>query len=188
MQRVFRAVPKVPGHRCQVARRYIDEVGYGPTERRAVPGRMIENILCFHRGADRHKETPTVMINVEMSVLPAVVGEGGTRQKERDPLVFVESNRVLYVFGEAGTGRPRLVEPEVANNGPYLVSVQVMFDAESPGVVDAFAGGFDRAAVSDLLAHEARRKRADREPRPLGEQYLYPDETPKPDVAHHRIQ
>ena len=58
MRQVFRAVPKVPGYRCQVARRYIDEIGYGPNERRATPDRMIENILCFHRGDDRHKEPP----------------------------------------------------------------------------------------------------------------------------------
>ena len=189
MQQVFRAVPKVPGYRCQVARRHVDEIGYGPSERRAVPGRMIENIFCFLRGADPRKEAPPLVINVELSVLAAVVGEGGTRQKEGDPLVFVESRRVLYVFGEAGTRWPPVFQMAVANKGPYLGSVQVDFDAASPAVVDAFAGGFDSAAVSDLLAREARRHRAARAPRQSDEQYLYPEESEShPDVAHHRIE
>ena len=168
MQRVIRAVPKVPDYRCAVARREINEVGYGRSERRAVPKWMLANMWCFHRGADRRKAQPDVTIDVELSTLPAVAGEGASQEKQRDPFMFVEPKGIRLVFGKV-----RLAalfhnsEQEMVDNGPYLTSVQVVIRAESPAAVAAFADRFDRTALSRLMAGEERRRKADHQARPI---------------------
>lgn len=178
LQQVIRAVPKVPGYRCSVEDKDIGEVGYGRNERRAAPERMTATVWCFGRGTDPRKRMPDVTINVELSMLPAVVAEGGAREKEHDPLVWTGPKRVDLVFGKLREWRdPQEVvhrgydpsnaighpKQEVVDNGPYLVSAQLGIDAESPAALGAFAGGVDRAAIRALMAREEERRKADRE-------------------------
>ena len=180
LEEVVRALPKVPGYRCNVETKIVDEVGYGRSAERAAPERMIQGFWCFHAGTDPRKRYPDVAINIELSMLPLVFGEGGASEKEHGLLVFAAPKGVSFVFGKlrewrdpkgvvhqgyAPADAQRHTAEGVVANGPYLVSVLVAINAESPvGVadLDAFSRGFDRAAVAALMAREEQRRKADR--------------------------
>jgi len=184
LQQVIRALPRVPGYRCQVETKIIGESAYGPTAARAAPDRMIQELWCFHRGTDPRKRYPDVTIGVQLSWIALVLGEGEASEKEPNLQVFIGPKGVGFLYGkirewrdEKGVHRGyapsyvhRAVEEEVIANGPYLVAVQVGFNAESPAGVanlDAFARGFDRAAVSALMAREEQRRKADPKAGPI---------------------
>jgi len=187
MQQVVRAVPKVPGYRCEVVSKHIDDVGYGTSARRAAPERMYEERYCYGRGTDPRKRIPDVTITVLLSMLPAMIMESPASETLPDLLVFKGPKGAGWLWGKIREWRDakgvfhrgydpaddrdpaRNHEPaqEVVQNGPYLVSAQVGIGSESPAALDAFAGGFDRAAVSALMAREAERRKADRAVGPI---------------------
>jgi hypothetical protein len=147
----------------------------------ALPG--FDELWCFHRGTDPRKRYPDIQIGFQLSMLPLVLGEGEPTEKQPGLLVFAGPKGVSFVFGkirewrdakgvvhrgyDPSYSRPGVINhpaAEVVNNGPYLVAVQVAINAESPAGVaalDMFARGFDRAAVSALMAHEEQRRKAD---------------------------
>ena len=187
LRQAVRALPKVPGYRCQSEGREIGVVGFGPTARESAPEDMSETIWCYGRGTDPRKRYPDVTISVELSMLAASVPEGGTRDKKHDLLVFTRPEGVDFMFGKirewrdpsglvhrghdplipTGASLGRFAQDEVVRNGPYLVSASVSFDAESPEALDAFVRGFNRGAVSALMAREDARRKADRQAGPI---------------------
>ena len=187
LRQAVRALPKVPGYRCQSEGREIGVVGFGPTARESAPEDMSETIWCYGRGTDPRKRYPDVTISVELSMLAASVPEGGTRDKKHDLLVFTRPEGVDFMFGKirewrdpsglvhrghdplipTGASLGRFAQDEVVRNGPYLVSASVSFDAESPAALDAFVRGFNRRPVSALIAREEARRKADRQAGPI---------------------
>jgi hypothetical protein len=185
LQQVIRALPKVPDYRCQVETKIINEAAYGPSAARAAPEKLWQEFWCFHRGTDPRKRYPDIEIGIQLSMLPLVLGEGEAREKTDNLLVFAGPKGVSFVYGKLREWRDakgavrrgypqsyvsRHPAEEVIANGPYLVSVLVTINAESPaGVVDldAFARGFDRAAISGLMEREDRRRKADRSVGPI---------------------
>lgn len=189
MQQVLRAVPKVPGYRCEIVSKHIDDTGYGTSARRAAPERMYEELYCYGRGTNPRKRMPDVTITVQLSMLPAMIMEGEANEKRPDLLVFRGPKGAGWLFGKIrewrdakgvvhrgydpaddanpSQGRIRHPAQEVVQNGPYLVSAQVGIGAESPAAVAAFADGFDRAAVSALMAREEQLRKADRQVGPM---------------------
>jgi hypothetical protein len=178
LRQAMRAVPKVPGYRCQEEAKTFHDA-YGRSARRAAPERLFGELWCFHRGTDPRKRYPDLSIGFELSMLPLVLGEGEAREKEHDLLVFAGPKGVSFVFGKIREWRDpkgvvhRGYDPsytshpteEVVENGPFLLAAQVAINAESPAgiaALDAFAAGFDRAAVSALMAREERLRKADR--------------------------
>jgi hypothetical protein len=180
LQQVIRALPKVPGYRCNVETRLVDEgAAYGSRVDRAAPERMIQTFWCFHRGTDPRKRYPDIEMSVQLSMVALAFSEGEPRQKEPNLLVFAGPKGVSFIFGKLREWRDakgvvhrgydpsipsRHTAEEVVANGPYLVTAVVGINAESPvGVadLDAFARGFDRASVSKLMAREEQRRKAD---------------------------
>jgi len=179
LQQTIRALPKVPGYRCNVETRIVDEGAYGPSPARAAPEWMVQEFWCFHRGTDPRKRYPDISIGIRLSTLPLVLGEGEAREKQQSLQVFAGPKGVSFVYGKLREWRDakgvvhRGYDPsqpsrhpaeEVVANGPYLVSLVVTFNVESPvgaADLDAFARGFDRAAVSALMAREEQSRKAD---------------------------
>jgi hypothetical protein len=181
LNQLLRAVPKIPGYRCTVARREINDVGYGRSARSATPHWIIGDVWCFKKGTDSRTKGADLTIDIDPSVVPATHGEGGTRDDQHDLLVFAAPNTVSLVFGKIreyrdlhgvihrGAGLRGGSEEELVNDGPYLISTEVRIFSEDPAALDAFARGFDRAVISTILAREARRRKADPESKPIWE-------------------
>jgi hypothetical protein len=183
LRQVVRALPRVPGYRCESEGREMDVVGYGSSARRAAPKDLFENIWCFNRGTDPRKRYPDVSIHVSLSMQAALLPEGGTRDREHDVLVFNSARSVSFAFGKIREWRDaqgvvhRGHDPstvishpgedfnhparEVIANGPYLVSASVYFESESAEAIDTFVRRFDRAPVLALIAREEARRMAD---------------------------
>jgi hypothetical protein len=181
LQEAIRAVPRVPGYRCRVAQTVIDDVGFGESERRAAPKRLFANLWCLQAPAHPGARKPDVVIDVELSTIPAIAENDAISDEEHHLVTYTAPNTRYLVFGKlrvwgnppgviagccsAETGKP--LEAEIVNDGPYLLSTKVRIFSESPATVDAFARGFDRAAISTLMAREARRRRADPGSKPV---------------------
>ncbi len=182
LQQVTRAVPKVPGYRCAVESTEVDDVGFGTSAQRAAPMRIFASVWCFQALTDQRTRRPDVTIDVELSTLPAMAEPDPMRDKDHDLVTYTAPHAFYFVFGKlyvcealpgvivgCGCDPERGVCPqrEVVNDGPYLLSAKIRIFTDDAAALDNFWRGFDRAAVSTMMAREARLRAADPESKPI---------------------